>query len=320
MVRAIAERYRAPPGAPALARQQRDRQRERAAATATRPAAAWQRLARDAYSDVEALNQTWGTAFWGHHYTSFDQVRAAAARPHGPQPGAAARLRAIHLRRPARPLPRRARGAARGDARTSPITTNFMIMNFTQVDDYARWAEEVDIVANDHYTIGADPHRARRALVQRRPHPRHRGRRPVAAHRALHRAPSTGSPSTAPRSRARCARNSLAHIARGSDGALFFQWRMSTAAAEQFHSAHRAARRRRLEDLPGGRAARRRRSARSRRSSDRGSNGPGSRSLFDHDGDLRDDGRREARRRSSSRSTCPRRSTAPSPSAASRSM
>jgi beta-galactosidase len=33
------------------------------------------------------------------------------------------------------------------------------------------------------------------------------------------------------------ARNSLAHIARGSDGAMFFQWRASRAGAEKFHSA-----------------------------------------------------------------------------------
>lgn len=32
-------------------------------------------------------------------------------------------------------------------------------------------------------------------------------------------------------------RNSLSHVARGADGAMFFQWRASTAGAEQFHSA-----------------------------------------------------------------------------------
>jgi beta-galactosidase len=31
-------------------------------------------------------------------------------------------------------------------------------------------------------------------------------------------------------------RNSLTHVARGSDGALFFQWRASVAGAEKFHS------------------------------------------------------------------------------------
>jgi beta-galactosidase len=33
------------------------------------------------------------------------------------------------------------------------------------------------------------------------------------------------------------ARNSLAHVARGSEGALFFQWRQSRRGAEKFHSA-----------------------------------------------------------------------------------
>jgi beta-galactosidase len=32
-------------------------------------------------------------------------------------------------------------------------------------------------------------------------------------------------------------RNSLAHVARGADGVLFFQWRQSRAGAEKFHSA-----------------------------------------------------------------------------------
>jgi beta-galactosidase len=33
------------------------------------------------------------------------------------------------------------------------------------------------------------------------------------------------------------ARNSLAHVARGSEGAMFFQWRQSRRGAEKFHSA-----------------------------------------------------------------------------------
>src|SRR6266542_3983616 len=32
-------------------------------------------------------------------------------------------------------------------------------------------------------------------------------------------------------------RNSLAHVARGADGVLFFQWRQSRAGSEKFHSA-----------------------------------------------------------------------------------
>jgi beta-galactosidase len=32
-------------------------------------------------------------------------------------------------------------------------------------------------------------------------------------------------------------RTTLAHVARGADAALFFQWRASKAGAEKFHSA-----------------------------------------------------------------------------------
>ena len=32
-------------------------------------------------------------------------------------------------------------------------------------------------------------------------------------------------------------RNSLSHVARGSQGAMFFQWRASRAGAEKWHSA-----------------------------------------------------------------------------------
>ena len=36
--------------------------------------------------------------------------------------------------------------------------------------------------------------------------------------------------------RARCCATRLQHVARGADGALFFQWRASRAGAEKFHS------------------------------------------------------------------------------------
>jgi beta-galactosidase len=51
---------------------------------------------------------------------------------------------------------------------------------------------------------------------------------------------STSAVNWQPRNRAKAPgemlRNSLQHVARGSDGALFFQWRASAAGAEKFHS------------------------------------------------------------------------------------
>ena len=52
---------------------------------------------------------------------------------------------------------------------------------------------------------------------------------------------STGAvnwqPRNIPKTPGQMRRNSLAHVARGSDGALFFQWRASRAGAEKYHSA-----------------------------------------------------------------------------------
>ncbi len=48
---------------------------------------------------------------------------------------------------------------------------------------------------------------------------------------------STGSRATSPSGPARCAATASAHVARGADGVMFFQWRASRSGAEKFHSA-----------------------------------------------------------------------------------
>ena len=102
--------------------------------------------------------------------------------------------------------------------------------------DYWAWGREVDLVTNDHYLITD----GRRTHVN------------LAMAADLTRSVAGGAPwlllehSTSgvnwqPRNPAKApgemARNSLAHVARGSDGAMFFQWRQSRRGAEKFHSA-----------------------------------------------------------------------------------
>jgi beta-galactosidase len=105
------------------------------------------------------------------------------------------------------------------------------------VVDYARWAPHMDIVANDHYTYAVDPcpqqdvafagDRLRAMTTDRRPW--------------LLMEHSTSAVNWQPRNRAKepgeMIRNSISHVAHGSDGAMFFQWRASRSGAEQFHSA-----------------------------------------------------------------------------------
>jgi beta-galactosidase len=187
------------------------------------------------YPSIQALNAAWGTAFWGHNYTSFEQILPPRDSESAPNPAVVldfdrfssealfehyAAEREVILRHSA----------------DRPITTNFMIQQGPDVVDYARWAPHVDVVANDHYLIVADELPEEELAFGA---DRVRGLYPSRPWLLMEH--STGAVNWQPRNRAKAPgemmRNSLGHVARGADGALFFQWRASTAGAEQFHSA-----------------------------------------------------------------------------------
>jgi beta-galactosidase len=102
--------------------------------------------------------------------------------------------------------------------------------------NHARWAAEVDVVAIDHYPdradLGAEEQTAFGADLARG----WAGGKPW-----LLMEQSAGALNLGHRQHTkepgRMARHSLSHIARGSQGALFFQWRASRGGAEMFHSA-----------------------------------------------------------------------------------
>lgn len=234
MTRAIAERYGTHP-ALRLWHVSNEIGNENGRCFSDETAAAWRVWLAEKYVDVAALNAAWGSAFWGHHYTSFAQVEPPRFARTQHNPGlqldfdrfTSDALLGHYLAE---------RDVLREVTPDIPITTNFMVMNNVGVADYARWALEVDVLANDHYTIGADPER--------------HGELAFSADRARGMAKgqpwlliehSTSAVNWQPVNRAKSpgelARNSLSHIARGADGALFFQWRASTAGSEQFHSA-----------------------------------------------------------------------------------
>jgi beta-galactosidase len=188
---------------------------------------------RQKYGTLQALNASWGTAFWGQRYGEWNHIGAPAIAPsvvNQAQRLDFARftdhqLRACFIAE---------RDAIREHAR-QPITTNFMANQSWTTDMWA-WAREVDIVADDHYLWAADPE----------------GEIGLAIAADLTRSVGGGAPwilmehSTSavnwqPRNIAKrpgeMARNSMAHLARGADAILFFQWRASRFGAEKFHSA-----------------------------------------------------------------------------------
>ncbi|MER7968933.1 beta-galactosidase [Streptomyces sp. NPDC096080] len=188
------------------------------------------------YGTVDAVNAAWGTAFWGQHYADLEQITPPRTAPTVGNPG-----QNLDYKRFADATMRENFTAERDIlhrlAPGIPVTTNFMTA-LSQCDsvDYWAWGREVDLVTNDHYLITD----GRRTHVN------------LAMAADLTRSVAGGAPwlllehSTSgvnwqPRNPAKApgqmARNSLAHVARGSEGAMFFQWRQSRRGAEKFHSA-----------------------------------------------------------------------------------
>lgn len=188
---------------------------------------------QERYGSLSALNEAWGTAFWGQTYGEWEHVGAPVATPSVANPAQRldfARFTDHQLRQ----CFIAERDAIRAHA-DQPITTNFMAAECPTTDLWA-WGREVDVVSNDHYLTAADE----------------RGHVGLALAADLTRSVGGGRPwilmehSTSavnwqPRNVAKrageMARNSLGHVARGADAVLFFQWRASRAGAEKFHSA-----------------------------------------------------------------------------------
>jgi len=116
-----------------------------------------------------------------------------------------------------------------------PITTNFVFGGWVPVN-HAQWAAAVDVVAIDHYPsradVGAEEQTAFGADLARS----WAGGKPWLL---MEQAAGTLNDGQRlhPKEPGRMARHSLSHLARGSAGALFFQWRASRGGAEMYHSA-----------------------------------------------------------------------------------
>ena len=200
-------------------------------------ASAWRVWLQRKYSDLDALNKAWGTNFWSQRYHQWAEILPPRETPVGTYPNP---TMVLDYRRFSNDeilsLYVNERDAIRAIDSSHPITTNFMSMKHTSVLDYWQWASEVDFVATDHYLIAEDE----RNFID------------LAFQADLTRGFAGGKPwllmehSTSavnwqdrnlPKARGEMLANSLSHLARGSNGAMFFQWRQSISGSEKFHSA-----------------------------------------------------------------------------------
>lgn len=198
-------------------------------------AAAFRLWLRHRYGDLRALNEAWGTDFWSQRYSDWEEInppRLTTSFSNPTQQLDFKRFSSDELLAQYRAE----RDVLRRVTPGLPVTTNFIAMWAFRDVDYWSWAPEVDIVSNDHYLRSDDPNAhvelafaadLTRGLADGRPW------------LLMEHSPSAVNwqPRNVPKDPGQMRRNSIQHIARGADGALFFQWRASRAGAEKFHSA-----------------------------------------------------------------------------------
>ncbi|HET9142758.1 beta-galactosidase [Actinophytocola sp.] len=197
-------------------------------------AAAFRRWLADRYGGLDALNAAWGTAFWSQRYGDWAEIEPPRRAPTAGNPAQQLDFlrfcAAEHLANF-----RAERDILRRCAPGVPVTTNFMIAACKTMD-YWRWAAEVDLLANDHYLRAerADNHIELAMAADL-------SRGVAGGAPWLLMEHSTSAVNWQPRNIAKrpgeLRRNSLAHLARGADGLMFFQWRAARYGQEKFHSA-----------------------------------------------------------------------------------
>ncbi|WP_346535640.1 beta-galactosidase [Micromonospora sp. DPT] len=197
-------------------------------------AEAFRRWLRERYGDLDTLNAAWGTTFWSQRYGDWAEINPPRSAPTFANP--TQQLDFLRFSSDEQRAQLRAEREVLARLVRQPVTTNFMIGTGIKYLDYHSWASDVDVVSNDHYLTAADP-LSHLGLALAADHTRGvAGGDPwlLMEH-------STSAVNWQPRNVAKAPgqlrRNSLAHVARGADGVLFFQWRASRAGAEKFHSA-----------------------------------------------------------------------------------
>jgi beta-galactosidase len=196
-------------------------------------AAAFRDWLRERYGTIERLNEAWGTVFWSQRYDSFDEIGVPSRAPAARNP-----THVIDFDRFSSDamleLYRMEKRIIREHSPGTPITTNFM--GFFKDADYWRWAQEVDVVADDLYPDPADPRSHIMAAATRDLMRSLGGGRPWLL---MEQAPSAVNwrQRNVPKPVGLNRLHALQSLMRGADGILHFQWRQSVAGAEKFHSA-----------------------------------------------------------------------------------
>jgi beta-galactosidase len=196
---------------------------------------AFQKWCEERYGTIDAVNKAWGTDFWSQRMTSFDQILVPRHVNGFPNPG-----KLLDFKRFSSDtlldFCKAERDAIEAVTPDKPCTTNFMVSGAIATGiDYDRWGADMDFVSNDHYFTPGDDHLSELAfsaslmdgIARNRPWLLMEHSTSAVNWRPVNYRQEPGA----------MLRDSLAHLAFGADGILYFQWRQSQAGAEKFHSA-----------------------------------------------------------------------------------
>jgi beta-galactosidase len=187
------------------------------------------------YGTLDRLNEAWTTSFWSQWYGEWAHVLPPRATQYLPNPSQVLDFRRF-VSDELLDRFREQRDVLHTLAPDVPVTTNLVLAGWVSVDPWS-WAREVDFVAVDHYPVDATSPRTEHETAFAADLARgFAGGRPwLLMETAPHHVHVAGY--ALPKEPGRLARLSMSYVARGSRGAMFFQWRASAGGAEQYHSA-----------------------------------------------------------------------------------
>ncbi|MFI9583257.1 beta-galactosidase [Streptomyces sp. NPDC052236] len=191
----------------------------------------FRRWLRERHGSLDALNESWGTAFWSQRYDDWDEILPPRRAQYMKNPG-----QSLDFRRFTSDALLECYIAERDIvARHSPhlpVTTNFM--PFWTGQDAWKWAREEDVVSVDIYPDPHDPLGGQHgALIQDMTRSQARGPW-MLMEQAAGPVNWRGVNHAKPRGLNRLW--SLQAVARGADAVCYFQWRQSRQGSEKFHS------------------------------------------------------------------------------------
>lgn len=186
------------------------------------------------YESLPALNQAWGTEFWGQRYGEWGEIQPPRKAPTFRNPSQTLDYHRF-MSDAMRDILIGEIDALRSEAPAAKVTTNGL--TFPKPNDYWEWYRHVDVAAWDAYPDPAG------GLIEIRTtafcHDLFRslkGGRPFILMEQVT-SQVNWRPTNVLKPPGQMRALSYQAVARGADGVMFFQWRASKAGAEKFHGA-----------------------------------------------------------------------------------